>query len=418
MTLESARAEAERVVRVLEVREPHFTRDHPLRSAKEASAAQTVILESLERDVLGEHRVAAALPMVAAALLLAIACANVASLLLVRGASREREMALRAALGAGRRRLFRQLLVENLLLGLVAAGAGLLVATWGLSAFRAWAPMEMFAPAVGTDSGVVAFSLDAFRLDGRFLAFGVLVSVATITSFGMLPALQGARISLSSALQGAPARGGQILRGSIVCLQVALSFVLLVVAGLLLATFRNLFAVDTGMDHKRIAEIRVTFSPSYFERSMQTLGGTTYPVTLPTPRVAEFIDTVATRLEALDTVDSVLVGGGYSSRISGFRVRAVGLESDPADISSLDDVRRAMHMTILSGDFIRTFGVDTARRPIPLGADGPIDLPTATSRVLVNRAFARKYIPDGSPTEHEIVFDEGRRMAFGARVIR
>ena len=169
-------------------------------------------------------------------LVLAIACANVANLLLVRSASRRKELAIRASLGAGRGRILRQLLTESALLASLGGLGGLLIAYWGSDFLKALPALR-----VGGD-------ID-FSPDGRVLLFTLAVALAAGVLIGLLPAIHAARPDLAGELrQGAEAGRlrGTRLRGALVVTQVAVSLVLLVAAGLFVRTLRNAYAVDPG----------------------------------------------------------------------------------------------------------------------------------------------------------------------------
>jgi len=183
-------------------------------------------------------------------LVLLIACANVANLLLARGATRQREMAVRLALGAGRRRLIRQMLTESVLLAVVGGAVGVVLANWGkdlLLTLRPW--------------GSGALDLD-LKLDLRVLAFTAAVSMLTGILFGVAPALRTTRVDLTPALKdnGRGVIGGTRfgLTKALVIAQVALSLVLLAGAGLFIRTLRNLNNVDIGFNSKNVLLFRVS----------------------------------------------------------------------------------------------------------------------------------------------------------------
>jgi putative ABC transport system permease protein len=169
-----------------------------------------------------------------------IACGNVTSLLLARATGRAREVAIRAALGAGAPRLVRQFLVESLLLYAVSGIVAVIVASWGLSAFIALSPGDIPR-------------LDQTTLDGRVLGFTAAVSLLTGLVFGLAPAWQATRLRLSSTLNaagrsGSGTRSGHRLRAALVVGEIALSVVLVVGAGLAARSFIRLANVDTGFD--------------------------------------------------------------------------------------------------------------------------------------------------------------------------
>ena len=176
--------------------------------------------------------------MTVVALVLLIVCVNVANLVLARAAGRGVELAVRQSLGAGRGRLMRQLLTENLLLSLAGAAGGLAIAFWStrvLSAARLPAPVP------------VALDLS---LDLRVLAFTTIVAVCATLVFGVAPASSASRIDLVSALKGAGGEGPRHgrLRAAFLVAQVAMSVLLLVVAGLFIRSFQHAQSIDTGFD--------------------------------------------------------------------------------------------------------------------------------------------------------------------------
>src|SRR5262249_23212958 len=174
---------------------------------------------------------------------LLIACANVANLLLARSAGRQKEMAIRAALGASRWRVVRQLGAESLLLAISGGTAGAVLAWVGGVLLRAGAPCKL-PPAYD------------IRLDIRLAGFTLLVSLLTGIVFGLLPALQASKIDLGATLKegGRDAAGllRRRLRGFLVVSEVALAFVLLIGAGLLIMSFARLTEVDPGLDPRSV----------------------------------------------------------------------------------------------------------------------------------------------------------------------
>ncbi len=203
--------------------------------------------------------------MAAVVCVLLVACANVANLMLARATEREREVAIRGALGAGRGRLTRQLLTESVFLGLAGGVVGLLIAWAGVQALVALAPGDL--PRV-----------DQIRLDYRVVTFTFVVAALTGILFGSGPALRGSRVDLGKALtesaRGVGAAGGprrQRVRNALIVAEVALSLVLLAGAGLLLRSFEQAQRVHPGFDPSRVITARVRLSKLRYGKTEQSL---------------------------------------------------------------------------------------------------------------------------------------------------
>ena len=226
LTLEAAQARLDTVGARLEA-------DYPASNRNKSFAAVP-----LQERLVGGVRSTLYLLLGAVALVLLIACANVANLLLAQAPSRAREMAVRAALGANRWRVIRQLTVENLLLAAVAAVLGVALAQAGIHALLRAAPSNLPR-------------LTEVKLNGMVLLFAVLASLASSVVFGLAPAWQASRVELGEALKqggtrGVVGRGSHRLRSGLVVAEVALSFVLAIGAGLLFRSFVALTNVDLG----------------------------------------------------------------------------------------------------------------------------------------------------------------------------
>lgn len=248
VSVAQARDEMERIGHELAIEDPAF------------DAGWGVRVQPLHADLVREVRPGLLLLAVAVVMLLLIACVNVANLLLAGAIAREREMAVRAALGAGRGRLLRQLLTESLLLALIGFGLGALAGQSGLALIQLVLPPEI--------AEVVKV-----RFDARTLAAGFGLTLASALAFGVLPALQAVRPGLVTALkQGGGVRGASRARArlkqGLVVAEVALSAVLLIATGLLLRSFWSLASVSPGFDAGGV--LAATLSPggpAYRERA-------------------------------------------------------------------------------------------------------------------------------------------------------
>ena len=218
-----------------------------------ARTAELVPLDQARKEEVGEPL---ALLMAAVALVLLIACANVANLLLARGETRERELAIRRALGGGRLAIARQLLLESAVLGIVGGGLGLALAGVAVRALRRT-----------TFEGLPSFA--ALELDLPVLAFGLAVSLAAVLVFGVLPAVRGSRQAMATELRqgGRGALGathGQRLPGSLVATQIALAVVVAVASGLMLRSLHALYGVDPGLRTEGILTFKLSPQPSKY----------------------------------------------------------------------------------------------------------------------------------------------------------
>ncbi len=205
---------------------------------------KTVALIPLQDRVTGDVKIMLWLLLGAVSVVLLIACANIANLQLARSAARTREIALRAALGAGRGRVMRQLLTENCVLMGLATCAGLILAALLIRGLTALSPADLPR-------------LDEVRIDRTVLLFAVGLSLSSTLVFGLAPAIHASRLDLSEALKrggskGATSGGGARLRAMFVVAEVALSVILLVAAGLLLRSFQALQQVDLGFTTERV----------------------------------------------------------------------------------------------------------------------------------------------------------------------
>jgi putative ABC transport system permease protein len=242
--------------------EKQFQQAHPDRYAAPRVPGWRLLAVPLRDQMVGGVKPALAALAGAVTLLLIIACANVAGLLIARGAVRRREMAVRLALGAGRRRLVRQLLTESTLLGLLGGAMGLALA-WALSRM-----ITQFDP-----GGIPR--LDQARFSPLVIAFSLGVSILTGIAVGIVPALGGSRDRLRDALsddtRSATGGGGRQLRRWLVAGQVALAVVVLVAAGLLGRTLLALRSVETGVAADNVHYLRIDLPRSRYDSAYKTL---------------------------------------------------------------------------------------------------------------------------------------------------
>jgi predicted permease len=225
---------------------------------------------------------------IAVCLVLAIACVNVANLLLARSSTRWREMALRAAIGAGRGRLARQLLTEGLVLSLLGGALGVLLAWWGVSLLVKLGPADIPR-------------LEETRINLTVLAFTLVVSLATGLLFGLAPALRLSRPNLTTALSENSSRGGETRRtrrfkGLMTAMQVALAITLLTGAGLLLRSFRKVMAVDLGYEKDAVLSFEMDIPRIKYKDG--------------SPEIQVLLDRIFSRLDSLPGVEA---SGGTSA---------------------------------------------------------------------------------------------------------
>src|SRR5438093_2928765 len=250
----------------------------------DTNTGKRVRVESLHESFVGETRLSLLTLLGAVGLVLLIACANVANLLLVRGAARQREMALRAALGAGRWRIVRQLLGESLLLAALGGLLGVLLAYWGTNLITSYLP------------GGVA-RLHEVAIDSTVLVLTLGLSLLAGVVFGMAPAWQASRANLTQALQegGRGSTGSrQRLRSALVVSEIALTLAVLVGAGLLIQSFWRLQQVDSGFDARNVLMMQISVKAGPGEAA----------------RIADFFEQLLQKVRGLSGVRSVAVADG------------------------------------------------------------------------------------------------------------
>jgi len=311
----------------------------------------------------------------AVSFVLLIACANVANLLLVRATGRRREIAIRAAIGAGRGRIVRQLLTESVVLSLSGGALGLILGIAGIRALLAINTANL--PRVGKDGALVA-------LDWRVVTFAILVSIATGVLFGLIPALQASRADLSSTLKESAGRSGTGFRQNkaraiLVVSEVALALILLVGSALLIRTSLALNAVDPGFDAAHVLTMRMSLqNPKYFAADA----------------VERLVRDGVERLRAVPGVElasaacCVPLEGGYGL---GFVIQGRPLADRPFHGGG-------QWLTVSPGYF-EVFAIAMKRgRSFTEHDDKP-----APPVVIINEAFARQYFKSGEPLSERLV---------------
>jgi len=334
---------------------------------------KTVSLISLQERLTGNLQATLWVLMGAVGVVWLIGCANIANLLLARAASRTREIALRAALGAGRGRVVRQLFTENCVLGGVAGLVGLLLASMLIQSVGALAPADL--PRI-----------DDVRMNQTVVLFALGLSLVSTVIFGLVPALQASRLDLSDGLKqgGSKATASKAstrLRSVMVVAEVALSVILLAAAGLLLRSFLTLQHVDLGFTTDRVL---VAFTEYTVKED-----GSDIPI-----RIRFFAD-VLDRLRAVPGVSAAsavaFMGMGREPRPP----RDYFIEGRPEGQSG---ERPQAEMHAITADYFKTLEI-----PILAGRDfARTDTPEQPSVTIINQAMARIAFPGESPIGHRI----------------
>ncbi|HJU88075.1 MAG TPA: ABC transporter permease [Gemmatimonadaceae bacterium] len=349
-TVERAAADLDRIAEAMAV-------EHP-----ETNAQFRAKVVSLRDAMVGSARQALLALMGASALLLLIACANVAGLALARSVSRSRELAIRNALGAGRARLVRQMLVESVTLSLLGGAAGVALAWWGTRALGAAAARVL--PPLGT-----------VDLDLSVLLFAVGASVASGVLFGTAPSLAATRLDVARTLRsaGRTSTGGRDVlapRSVLASAQIALAVMLLIGAGLFARSLVALQRVERGYDPTQLLTFGVPLMGDRFDSRAAE---------------ADFYDQLFARLSALPGVVAVgasgnlpLGGGASASLAIRGRLEAEGSLPEVGYVTASDDYFRAMRIPLRAGRFFQ-----------------PSDRSDAPPVVIVSEGVAQRYFPDG-----------------------
>ena len=349
-----------------------LAREYPGTSDGWSAAADPISDEFIPDDV----RLVLLTMMGAVTIVLLIACANVANLMLARASGRQREFCVRAALGAGRARLVKQLLTECMLLGLAAAPLGLLIAYLGV-----WLLDNAVPP------GMVPYYIH-WEISARGIAYTVAVSMATGLVFGLAPALQAGRLNLQEALRDGARGSGQSgrrarLRNGLVVLEVAMALILLVGASLFVRSFLNLQHANPGFDTAPLLTLRVYMTGQEYQNADQRV---------------QRVDDIVRRIESLPQVEAAFAsnfiplssGGGGGGVIIDGKAVAPGEEPFIFLAGTTPHLQRTMVMPLVKGrDFTDAEGI------------------SRTAVAVINETMAKKFWADADPIGRRFKLAQG-----------
>jgi putative ABC transport system permease protein len=334
---------------------------------------------SMHEDVTRDYRGALLVMLGAVGLVLLIACANVANLLLARAAARQKEVAIRMALGASRGRIASQLLTESLVLSLAGGIAGTLLATWAMKLLVTYGPADVPR-------------LHDVSLNAPVLLFTFLISILTGVFFGLAPALQASKPDPNNTLKqdgrGLTHGGRNRMRAALIVSEVALSLMLLVGAGLLIHSFWRLLRTDAGFDPKSVLALDIPLSRATYKTDEQ--------------RATAFQQLVE-RMKTVPGVRDVSV------------VSNVPLTDQDIEISFQVEGRQpykpgeeaVADYTVAGGDYFRTMNIAVTRGRV----FSEQDTPTSPKVLVVSNAFVKRYFPNEDPIGRRIVFDGPNKIA-------
>jgi putative ABC transport system permease protein len=330
----------------------------------ETNAAFGGLARPLQAQIVGDVRPALFAMLGAVTFVLLIACANIANLLLVRAAGREADIAVRTALGASRRRLMRQLMTESVLLSLMGAAAGCMLASFAVKAVVAFGPAALPR-------------LDEITIDTRVLLFTAVVGLLTGIIFGFAPALYTARANLGDMLRrnmrGSSRGGAGRMRNALVATEIALAVVLLVGAGLLIRSFERLTRVDPGFNAERVVAFSVTLPTLKYPQDRH---------------VRAFASDVADRLRVLPGTQDV--GITFTRPMGSGRMRtSFETEGRPESTPGNETLTQVFPA---SPGFFSALQIPLIRGRLYTRAEDRLGVPGV---VVVNQEFARRYFPNG-----------------------
>ena len=339
-----------------------------LQPGKEPRPAAAVEVVPLHQQLVSGVRLTVFILWGAVGLVMLLACVNVASLMISRTLARQREMAVRAAVGARRWQLIRQLLTESVVIGLAGGALGLLVAVWGTRAIASLVP-KGFTTSV--------YDLNHIRLDWRVFAFTFGLSVLTGIVFGLAPALTTSkpdliRVLRNSRSSGLTSFGLRSFRGWLIVVELALAVVLLLGAGLLVRSFNKLMAVDLGFDRENVLTFRVGLPRSKYSKPAQT---------------EAFYTDLLQRLNALPGVQTA--GTINHSPLQGHAmIGFTGIEGHPPLDTKKDP---AIGIGVVDAEYFKTLRIPLLSGRQYDARDGA----NAPKVAIVNQAFVKRFVPGG-----------------------
>jgi putative ABC transport system permease protein len=360
VSIEQARAELEAMTARIAVQHP------------ETNSGCSVHVTSYREEMVRNFKTLTLLVMGAVLFVHLIACANVANLLLARGATRAKEIGIRLALGASRRQIIRQLLAESIVLGMVGSALGLLFAVWGVDLMLTALPNE------------VPYWIH-FDFDWRVFSFALGIGAFSSILFGLLPAFQASNPRLVDALKeggrtGAGGAKGQRMRNSLVIAEVALALVLLIGAGLMMRSFMYLQKTDIGMDPSRTLTFRVGLPEAQFPEN---------------ETATRFFEQLIPKLATLPGVESA--GATTSLPASGNIGTSAFILEGEAEPKQLQDARQ-MRALAITPSYLQT-----ARIPLLRGRDfSAADSKDAPRVALIDEDGARAWFPNEDPIGHQL----------------
>ena len=336
-------------------------------------AGWSIRVAPLQSTIVGDERPALLLLLGAVALVLLIACANIANLLLSRATSRAKEMSVRIALGAGRGRIVRQLLTESAALGLLGGLGGTLLAYWGVRVLGSLLPADLA-------------KMQDIRVDGWVLAFALLLSVAASFVFGLAPALFAAGSDVQKTLREGSGRAGaggsrQNARTILAAAEIALAMVLLVGAGLLVRSFIAIAAVSPGFSSQHLVKAEVSLPQFEYSTAQQWTA---------------FADDLLARIQAEPGMRDSAVGLPLPL-VNPFVNLGFEIEGSPAPPSSQ---ARTANYVAASPEYFRVMEI-----PLLQGREFSRDDVASTPRVtIISEAMARMYFPNQNPIGKRLIF--------------